>query len=133
MKIDSEELMAWVKQELKITKGAEYRSEHWWHEKSLRIFKRKIAELEQKQSNIWQPIETAPKVTGEEILLLFENKKVSVGYWDGYYAPGGQGYQTNFGDNGSWVEPISGEVLCLHYDPPTHWMPLPASPNNPTA
>lgn len=85
----------------------------------------------------WQPIETAPKGGGAEmitdpawveppqILMLFEDGEVSVTYWDWYWAEGGHGY------NGSlaWIEPCSGEQLSLHYGSPTHWMPLPNPPS----
>jgi hypothetical protein len=90
----------------------------------------------------WQPIETAPKGGGARlttdpkwvepprILLLFAGGKVSVGYWDWYYAEGGSGYD---GEGGlAWIEPCSGERLDLHFDAPTHWMPLPKPPINNT-
>jgi hypothetical protein len=81
----------------------------------------------------WQPIETAPKGGGAElrtdpkwvdppeILLLFANGKQSVCYWDWYYAPDGNGYQ----GIDAWVEPISGELIVMHYDPPIKWQHLP--------
>ena len=72
----------------------------------------------------WQTIETAPKNKGTsvvKILLLFAEGQVSVGYWDAYYAEGGRGYKGGL----AWIEPCSGERLDLHYDKPTHWMPLP--------
>ena len=55
-----------------------------------------------------------------KILLLFENDKISVGYWDWYYAEGGRGYE----GGEAWIEPCSGERLDLHYDPPIGWLPL---------
>lgn len=84
----------------------------------------------------WQPIESAPKGGGAElitdpeyveppkILLLFPNGAMSVAYWDWYYAEGGRGYE----DGIAWVEPVSGERVHNYYDNPTHWMPLPEPP-----
>ena len=86
----------------------------------------------------WQPMETAPKGGGAEqvtdpnwvdpprILLLFENKKVSVGYWDWYYAEGGNGYE----GGEAWIEPISAERLDMYYDAPIAWMLLPEPPKD---
>lgn len=83
----------------------------------------------------WQPIETAPKGGGAElvtdpnwvepplILLLFAKGEWSVGRWDWYYAEGGAGHR----GVDAWVEPISGELLVMYYDPPTHWMPKPST------
>ena len=75
----------------------------------------------------WQPMETAPRdgPHAQKIMLLSESGIVSVGYWDSYYAEGGGGYE-NWPD--TWVEPVSGELLSLNYDPPTHWQPLPEPP-----
>lgn len=77
----------------------------------------------------WQPIETAPLQDGNkvrEILLLFGNGKVSVGYWDAYYAEGGVGCTHGV----AWIEPVSGEQLRDHYDDPVGWMLIPGSENN---
>lgn len=86
----------------------------------------------------WQPIETAPKGGGAElvtdpkwvepplVLLFFPNgqQQLVVCKWDWYYAEGGHGY------NGApaWIEPTSGEQAAMHYDEPTHWMLLPDVP-----
>ncbi|MCG7932118.1 MAG: hypothetical protein N0E44_18970 [Candidatus Thiodiazotropha lotti] len=84
----------------------------------------------------FQPMDTAPKGGGAElvsdpewveppkILLLFEDNVFSVGYWDWYYAEGGMGYE----GGEAWTEPVSGERLDMHYDPPIGWMPLPKAP-----
>lgn len=77
-------------------------------------------------SNEWQPIESAPK--NGLVLLLFEKNKQCVGHWDWYYADGGRGYESRYGEHGAWIEPVSGERVMLHYDPPTHWQPLPPPP-----
>jgi hypothetical protein len=80
----------------------------------------------------WRPINTAPKGGSTEtndtrdprwvepplILLLFENGKAAVCYWDWYYAEGGNGYD---GHCSAWIEAISGEQIAMHYDEPTHW------------
>lgn len=76
----------------------------------------------------WQPIETAPKNDGinvREILLLFDNGKVSVAYWDAAYAQGGR-YCTH---GVAWIEPVSGEQLRDYYDDPVGWMPIPGTEN----
>jgi hypothetical protein len=84
----------------------------------------------------WQDISTAPKGGGAEmvtdpawiepplILLAFEDGSQVIARWDWYYAKGGCG----FSDGCAWVEPISGDVVNLHYGNPTHWMPLPPPP-----
>ena len=61
-----------------------------------------------------------------QVLLWFAGGEIAVCRWDWYYAEGGSGY------NGisAWVEPVSGELIALHYDEPTHWM-LPDAPCNP--
>lgn len=87
----------------------------------------------------WLPIESAPKGSGlgklttdpdyvkpPSILLLFEEGKIAVGYWDWYYAEGGRGYEGGL----AWISPEAGERLDLHYDAPIGWMPLPAAPAN---
>lgn len=70
----------------------------------------------------WMIMETAPK-DGDSIkvLLKFNNGEISVGYWDLYYAEGGDGYH----GGEAWIEPISGEKLDMYYDAPIGWMPLP--------
>ena len=81
----------------------------------------------------WQPIETAPKGGGAElvtdpnwvepprILMKFEHGEISVAYWDWYYAEGGAGYS----GGEAWIEPCSGEQLSMHYGTPVSWMELP--------
>jgi hypothetical protein len=72
----------------------------------------------------WRTIESAPMDGScERILLRFADDNVSVGYWDLYYAEGGRGCS----DGHAWIEPCSGEQLNLHYDLPTHWMPIAAT------
>lgn len=84
----------------------------------------------------WQPIETAPKGGGAEsvkdpnyvdapkILLYFGEGVVSVAYWDWSFADGGHYCSDGF----AWLEPCSGDALNMHYNDPTHWMPLPEPP-----
>ena len=84
----------------------------------------------------WEPMNTAPKgtqgimrnedsyVRPPKILLLFRDDVISVGCWDWYYAENGSGY-----DGGeAWIEPMSGERLDLHYDPPINWATLSSDP-----
>lgn len=85
----------------------------------------------------WQPIETAPRGGGAELvtdpawvepprILLVVEGKVVIAYWDWYYAPGGNG---NNGTNSGWVLDMTAETLDLHFGKePTHWMPLPNPP-----
>lgn len=84
----------------------------------------------------WSPMESAPKGSGLEvefvtdpahieapkILLLFARGGISVGYWDWYYAPGGNGYEGGL----AWIEPVSGERLDMYHDAPVGWQKLPA-------
>lgn len=82
----------------------------------------------------WQPMDTAPKGGGAkrtddpkyikppQILLRFDAGSVSVGYWDWYYAEGGNGCTHGV----AWVEPVSGEQLRDHLGVPIGWMPIPA-------
>lgn len=56
-----------------------------------------------------------------KILLLFKDGAISVGYWDWYYAEGGNGFD---GRHLAWIEPVSGEQLTRHYSAPIAWMPL---------
>lgn len=71
----------------------------------------------------WLPMSSAP-IDGKckRVLLKFEDEKVSVGYWDLYYAEGGRGYEGGL----AWIEPVSGERLDLNYDPPIGWLPITA-------
>lgn len=83
----------------------------------------------------WQPIETAPKgswpdgpqdtrdpayVKPPHVWLLLQDGQRCVGYFDAYYAEGGNGYD---GDP-PWVEEFSGERVR-----PTHWTELPDPPS----
>jgi len=87
----------------------------------------------------WIPIESAPKGGGANsttnpnntagsdwtvppnILLHFKDGQVSVGYWDWFYADGGQYFNGEL----PWVESFNNEQLSERYGAPTHWMPLP--------
>jgi hypothetical protein len=96
-----------------------------------------LAELDAERTALertWQPIETAPKgswpdgpndtrhpdyVKPPRLWLCLKDGESCVGYFDAYYAEGGNGY-----DGGSpWVEKFSGERVT-----PTYWMPLHAGP-----
>jgi len=88
----------------------------------------------------WQPIEAAPKGNYTEstldpawidpplILLYCPNgtHKVVAAHWDWYYSEIGSGYEQG---TSAWIEPCTGDRVSLHYDEPTHWMPLPAAPD----
>jgi hypothetical protein len=78
----------------------------------------------------WQPIETAPTgswpngpndtrdpayIEPPHLWLMLDDGEQCVGYFDAYYAEGGNGYD----GNPPWVERFSSERVR-----PTHWMPL---------
>ena len=67
----------------------------------------------------WLPMSSAP-IDGKRVLLRFEKERVSVGYWDLYFAEGGRGYEGGL----AWIEPVSGERLDLYYDAPIAWLPI---------
>ena len=72
----------------------------------------------------WQPIETAPKPKGREIvriLAAFEDGRVDIVYW-----------RTNVkGKNGRWhsaaMHLVHGDRYMLKHQP-THWQALPEPP-----
>lgn len=70
----------------------------------------------------WQPIETAPTVEGEDVLLAVNNRVLMGAFfrkWDyDRYA-----HRTDY----VWV--ISGGRVVK----PTHWMPIPEPPNSPNS
>lgn len=83
----------------------------------------------------WQPIETAPRGSGEDgpsdtrhpdyvqppKLLLWTEEGIVVGYYDWYYHPGyGRGAEPGVS---AWRDREGGEVYG-----PTHWMILPQPP-----
>lgn len=83
----------------------------------------------------WQPIETAPRGSGENgpdstthpgyieppTLLLWTQEGPRVGYYDWYYHPGyGRGADPH---ESPWRCAEGGQAYG-----PTHWMPLPAAP-----
>lgn len=85
----------------------------------------------------WQSIDTAPKGGGADgvrdpayvqpprVLLYFPAEGlIEVGYWDWYYAEGGNGFE----GCSAWV---IGEYApaATAYGEPSHWMPLPEPPN----
>lgn len=86
----------------------------------------------------WQPIETAPKGGGAEmvtdpnwvepptILIRTGDGYHAVVRWDWYYAEGGRGYI----DGNAWVVDLAGEPMANLGYVPTHWMPLPEPPTS---
>lgn len=70
----------------------------------------------------WQPIETAPK-DGNEILVFYQTrKKVVIAYWEPQsYNKKPRPYWAAIGSH--WIE-------SDRKYPPTHWMPLPAPPED---
>lgn len=85
--------------------------------------------------NEWQPIETAPKGGGAElvtdptwveppeIMLFCEGGSQVVARWDWYFAEGGHGCT----DGVAWIA-AGGEPVNIVVGTPTHWMPLPRPP-----
>lgn len=84
---------------------------------------------------MWQPIETAPKGGGAEmvtdpkwveppdVLLFCSDGTQCVAYWDWYYAEGGRGYT----DGNAWII-RGGERVYDVAGEATHWMLLPPPP-----
>lgn len=69
----------------------------------------------------WKDMDSAPTEGNcEHVLLKFAEGKISVGYWDLYYAEGGGGYEGGL----AWIEPVSGERLDLNYDAPIGWIQI---------
>jgi len=83
----------------------------------------------------WLPIESAPRdvsvlvtFSPDDICPSKSTPGVMVAYWDAYYANGGGGY-----DGGSgWTDATTGDECRLHYGEPTHFHPLPPSPQGET-
>jgi len=69
----------------------------------------------------WQPIETAPKTGGQEV-LLWDGDDVSVAY---YSIVGWTGVAA--GAVAFWEERRGSVPDAIHVEP-THWMPLPKPP-----
>ncbi len=118
---------------LYLGRGEEYSST--WTEGSWRGWQA----AEQATRPQWQPIETAPRGSGEDgpgtvthpdyiappRLLLATEEGLTVGYYDWYYHPGyGRGAEPGVP---AWRS-VDGESV---FDP-THWMPLPDAPEQKT-
>ena len=77
-----------------------------------------IVGIRELSSPAWQPIETAPKKHGQDLLLALENGRVLTGRWGtGRYDRSRREYNT------TWVVGAQIEVK------PTHWMPMPPHPS----
>jgi hypothetical protein len=69
--------------------------------------------------NKWQPIETAPKAAGVQVLLAGDGYGGTGYVVSGYYDEDRDGW---WEANTHWTDAADGQVY------PTHWMPLPAPP-----
>lgn len=70
-----------------------------------------VSELRRlREAQTWQPIETAPKNDGEDIIVVDSSGLVGQGFFDRC--------------NAVWRW-LDDEPICL----PTHWMPLPSGPD----
>lgn len=65
------------------------------------------------RTDLWEPIETAPKDRSE--ILVWRK---------GWRYPHNAVWDPNVGEEGSWENPFSPHFM----DQPTHWQPLPAPP-----
>jgi hypothetical protein len=72
--------------------------------------------LAERQRSEWQPIETAPKVESDRVLVAWPNSKwwVCIGFWSG-----------NYHGLNAWADDNTENELVPQ---PTHWMPLPEAP-----
>jgi hypothetical protein len=82
----------------------------------------------------WNEINTAPKGGGAElatdpnwvnppVVILLYGDNIEIGYWDWYYAKGGNGYIEG---QKAWVRESDGRTLSDHYEEgPIAWMPIP--------
>lgn len=81
----------------------------------------------------WRPIATAPKIdprgidlfNGPEILLT-SGSETRVGWWTTAYPAKGDWVW------GEYCDGSEDECGSYHYITPTHWMPLPTHPKEPT-
>lgn len=66
----------------------------------------------------WQPIETAPKIEGDRLLVAWPNRQawVTIGFWSDEY----HGLK-------AWADDMTENPFVPQ---PTHWMPLPAPPSS---
>ena len=67
----------------------------------------------------WQPIETAPK-DGSGVLLY---DRIEEAQAEGYWCKG-------YGSEGAWVCAFMGGTVEFADMTPSHWMPLPAPPQD---
>jgi hypothetical protein len=81
-------------------------------------------------ASAWMPIETAPQVDGEPVLLLV-NGEVSPGCW--VEVP----FVEHRDGDGTYIDQTDAAAFWMSYKngecEPTHWMPLPAAPGSEVA
>lgn len=89
------------------------------------IYLRRV--IEQIEEGEWRPIQTAPKNSGEEVLLLEKMRagvpgKMLVGHW----MPGGFCIEDHPAIDAGWY--FWNGCSFDKASEPTHWMPLPSDP-----
>jgi hypothetical protein len=77
----------------------------------------------------WQPIESAPKKSGQEVLLLVRVRAgIPFGMLVGHWMPGGHCIEDHPAIDGGWY--FWNGCMFDKASEPTHWMPLPPAPNS---
>lgn len=84
--------------------------------------------------SVWEPIETAPK-TGRKVILFYMNRNNLPRTVMARWLTDEQAAETDADDvglEGGWYECIDNwddyTEVAIHEGEPTHWMPLPAAP-----
>lgn len=105
----------------KILSGSPYPSK-----RSLSKAREIVEYLENRKTDPWQPIETAPK-DGTFILACVKGFTPAVAQWATDFRPEGE---FTFLESGMFAKESHWDEMIADSDPwqPTHWMPLPAAP-----